>query len=351
MVLENICRKEGGMKLADLVPISKYEWEIPRGYRDDMRVAVRLFATEEILEAALLDNTLQQAINAATLPGLAAPILVMPDMHEGYGFPIGGVGLTRLDDGVISPGGIGYDINCGVRLLASSVHAEEAKDALDALATAINQYCPSGVGGKGVVKLTSKGLEEVCHEGLLWAKKNGYATESDIRRTEDRGCLDGADMGKVSQRAKERGLPQLGSLGAGNHFIEVDVVEQIFDEKAAAVMGLQKGCLAVQIHSGSRGLGHQICTDYVQQFQSAVRRYGIQLPDRELVCAPINSPEGESYLAAMRAAANYAYVNRQVLAHLVRQAFEKVLAGKCLIGSCIWCMILPIIWGKLKPIF
>ncbi len=316
------------MKLADLVPISKYEWEIPRGYRDDMRVAVRLFATEEILEAALLDNTLQQAINAATLPGLAAPILVMPDMHEGYGFPIGGVGLTRLDDGVISPGGIGYDINCGVRLLASSVHAEEAKDALDALATAINQYCPSGVGGKGVVKLTSKGLEEVCHEGLLWAKKNGYATESDIRRTEDRGCLDGADMGKVSQRAKERGLPQLGSLGAGNHFIEVDVVEQIFDEKAAAVMGLQKGCLAVQIHSGSRGLGHQICTDYVQQFQSAVRRYGIQLPDRELVCAPINSPEGESYLAAMRAAANYAYVNRQVLAHLVRQAFEKVLAGK-----------------------
>lgn len=313
--------------LQQLTKISDYEWEIPTTYRQDMRVPVRLFATRKVLEAALQDRSIEQAVNATTLPGLVGRVLVMPDMHQGYGFPIGGVAATKLPDGVISPGGIGYDINCGVRLLASQIEIDKASPFLDALATALNQHCPTGVGEKGVVKLTDSELEAVCRQGARWALKKGYASEADLRRTEAGGCLPGADPSKVSERARERGRPQLGSLGAGNHFIEVDIVDQIFDVEAAQVMGLRRGCLVVQIHCGSRGFGHQICTDYVDIFQGAVRRYGIQLPDRELVCAPLNSPEGQDYLAAMHCAANYAFANRQLLAHAARQAFEDVLAG------------------------
>ena len=218
--------------------------------------------------------------------------------------------------------------NCGVRLLGSQIEYEAVKEHLDDLATAINRHCPSGVGKKGSLRLSQDDLERVCQEGARWALKKGYATEADLRRTEEFGRLEGADPGKVSPRAKERGRPQLGTLGAGNHFIEVDIVDQVFDFEAAHAMGLEEGNLVVQIHCGSRGFGHQICTDYVQSFQSAVLRYKIELPDRELVCAPLNSPEGKDYLAAMRCAANYAFANRQVLAHNVRQAFEEVLAGK-----------------------
>ncbi len=314
------------ISIQELKRISDYEWEIPKSYRHDMRVPVRLFATRELLEKVMEDQSLEQAVNAATLPELVGAMLVMPDMHQGYGFPIGGVAASRYPQGVISPGGIGYDINCGVRLLASSISYEEAEAHLDALANSLNEHCPSGVGVKGALRITEAELDQVCREGAHWALKAGYATEADLRRTEDGGRLEGADPAQVSKRARERGRPQLGTLGAGNHFIEVDVVEQVFDPDSAQVMGLAEGNLAVQIHCGSRGFGHQICSDTVDEFQGVTKRYGIHLPDRELVCAPLDSPEGQAYLAAMRCAANYAFANRQVLASHVRRAFEEVFA-------------------------
>jgi tRNA-splicing ligase RtcB len=316
------------INLKDLTRISEYEWEIPKTYRKDMRVPVRLFATQKLLEEVMRDRSLEQAVNSATLPGLVGHVVVMPDMHQGYGFPIGGVAATRYPEGVISPGGIGYDINCGVRLLASQLSAEEAEPFLGELASALNRYCPSGVGEEGALRISEAELDQVCREGSRWALKRGYATEEDLRRTEEGGRMEGADPSKVSKRAKDRGRPQLGSLGAGNHFIEIDVVDSVFDLEAAHIMGLVEGNLVVQVHCGSRGFGHQVCSDYVDEFQEAVRRYQIELPDRELVCAPLDSLEGKNYLAAMRCAANYAFANRQILAHSIRRAFEEVLAGR-----------------------
>ena len=316
------------MNIENLVQISETEWEIPTSIRHDMRVPVKLFATRELLEQIINDKSLEQAINTATLPGLVGYVVVMPDMHQGYGFPIGGVAATEYPHGVISPGGVGYDINCGVRLLASSIDLESAREEMDRLATLLDKYCPSGVGKEGTLKLNLKELDQVLQEGSRWALKNGYASEADLARTEESGSLDGAYPDKVSDRAKARGREQIGSLGAGNHFIEVDVVDQIFDEEAANVMGLYQNCLVLQIHCGSRGLGHQVCTDYVQSFQSAVHKYGIDLPDRELVCAPMDSPEGKAYMGAMRAAANFAFANRQLLAHSARRAFEETFAPK-----------------------
>jgi len=316
------------MNIENLVQISETEWEIPTTIRHDMRVPVRLFATRELLEQIMDDKSLDQAVNAATLPGLVGHVIVMPDMHQGYGFPIGGVAATEYPRGVISPGAIGYDINCGVRLLASSIDFESTRGEMDTLATLLNKYCPSGVGKEGTIKVNVKELDHVLRDGSRWALKNGYATEADLARTEEMGSLEGADSSQVSERAKTRGREQVGSLGAGNHFIEVEVVDQIFNEEAANAMGLYQGCLTVQIHCGSRGLGHQVCTDYVQEFQSAVRKYGIDLPDRELVCAPMDSPEGIAYMSAMRAAANFAFANRQLLAHSARRAFEETFAQK-----------------------
>ena len=308
--------------------ISSYEWEIPASFRKAMQAPVRVFATRRLLKASLNDLSLEQAINAACLPGLAGAVIVMPDMHQGYGFPIGGVAATRLPDGVISPGAIGYDINCGVRLLASVIELEEAEPFLEDLVGALDRNCPSGVGVKGAWNLTGAELDQVCLQGARWALKKGMASEEDLRRSEESGCLDGADPTRISSRAKERGRDQLGTLGAGNHFLEIDVVTQVFDLAAAQAMGLHEGCLTLQIHCGSRGLGHQVCTDYVQNFQSAVRRFAFHIPDRELVCAPLNSEEGQAYLGAMRAAANFAFTNRQILAHQARKAFDEVLAGK-----------------------
>ena len=316
------------VRIQDLTKISDHEWEIPQSFRPDMRVPVRIFATRALLEHIAGDRSLEQAINAATLPGLVGHVVIMPDMHQGYGFPIGAVAATAFPGGVISPGGIGYDINCGVRLLASSIQAEAAAPYMDTLATLLNQYCPSGVGKQGVVSLTLPELDRLMREGSRWAMKNGYAFASDLARTEEGGCLEGSDPARVSERARARGRTQIGSVGAGNHFVEVDSVEAVFDPKTAAVFGLQEGCLVVQIHCGSRGLGHQVCTDYVQEFQAAVRRYAIDLPDRELVCAPLDSPEGQAYLGAMRAAANFAFANRQLLAHSCRRAFEQTFAVK-----------------------
>lgn len=316
------------VSLRELNQINRYEWEIPQSFRSDMRVPVRIFATRQLLEQIKDDKSLTQAVNAATLPGLVDRVVVMPDVHQGYGFPIGGVAATRLPHGIISPGAIGYDINCGVRLLASQIEFEAAKKHLPDLANTLNRLCPSGVGKKGHLRLKNVELDKVCRDGSRWALRHGYATEADLRRTEENGCLEGADPTRISKRAKDRGRPQLGTLGAGNHFIEIDVVDQVFHPQAAQAMGLIEGYLTVMIHCGSRGFGHQICTDYVREFQAAVSRYSIQLPDRELVCAPLDSPEGEAYLAAMRGAANYAFANRQVLAYYARMAFEEALAGK-----------------------
>ncbi|MDX1437530.1 MAG: RtcB family protein [Anaerolineales bacterium] len=316
------------INLSDLNKINDYEWEIPQSYRADMRVPVRIFATRSLLDAIMGDKSLLQAVNAATLPGLVGHVLVMPDMHQGYGFPIGGVAATRYPEGVISPGAIGYDINCGVRLLASQIQYEDAIPYLEDLATALDKHCPSGVGKKGYLRLTVDELDQVCRSGSRWALSAGYAETEDLIRTEEAGTLEGAEPARVSPRAKDRGRGQVGTLGAGNHFIEVDIVDQLFSESAALAMGLTEGCLVVQIHCGSRGFGHQVCSDYVKDFQSAVQKYGIKLPDRELVCAPMDSTEGQAYLGAMRAAGNYAFANRQVIAYQARQAFEEVFAGK-----------------------
>jgi tRNA-splicing ligase RtcB len=312
----------------DLLRISPYEWEIPQSFRADMRVPVRIFASQELIKDVTRDKSLGQAVNAATLPGLVGNVIVMPDMHQGYGFPIGGVAATRYPDGVISPGGIGYDINCGVRLLGSRIPYDEVKHQIKELAMMLDQLCPSGVGTGGRQRLSKNDIERVCREGSYWAKQAGYASEQDLQRTEQRGKLDGADPKFLSPRALNRGTEQVGSLGAGNHFIEIDLVDEIFDQKAAKAMGLFQGEIALQIHCGSRGLGHQVCSDYVKSLQTAVQRYDIDLPDRSLVCAPMDSPEGEAYLAAMACAANYAFANRQVLSHHAREAFERVLRGR-----------------------
>jgi tRNA-splicing ligase RtcB len=308
----------------DLVRRSAYQWEIPAAFRPDMRVPVRLFADERLLDGALQDASLTQAVNAATLPGLVSHVTVMPDVHQGYGFPIGGVAATRLPDGVISPGAIGYDINCGVRLLASDLSLAEAAGQLPRLASALYADCPSGVGVKGSVPLKDRELDRVCRDGARWAEREGFAVAGDLEATEEQGRIEGADPQAVGARARERGRPQLGTLGAGNHFIEVDVVDEVFHAEAAQAMGLEPGRLTLQIHCGSRGFGHQICSDYVDELQSAVRRYAIALPDRELVCAPLSSPEGRRYLAAMACAANYAFANRQILAGHARRSFTQI---------------------------
>jgi tRNA-splicing ligase RtcB len=312
----------------DLKRINDYLWEIPTSFDPNMNIPVWIFASEELIEEALGDLSLTQAVNVACLPGLVGHVVVMPDVHQGYGMPIGGVMAARVPDGIISPGAVGYDINCGVRVLASEIEYKSAIPNLSELATTLYRNCPSGVGKGGSLPLSDQEFDLVCRQGARWALKQGYATEEDLERTEEFGCLEGADPEKASKRAKQRGQGQLGTLGAGNHFLEVDVVEQVFDSEAAEVMGLHQGCLAVQIHCGSRGFGHQICTDYVHDFQWAVKKYGIKLPDRELVCAPLDSPEGQAYLAAMKAAANYAFANRQALAYHARRSFQEVFGSQ-----------------------
>lgn len=312
----------------DFRRIERFIWELPKGTRPDMRVPARMFADPELLDAAFRDRTVEQLINTTTLPGIVKYALAMPDFHQGYGFPIGGVAAMRTDTGVISPGGVGYDINCGVRLLASHLEQDEIAPYLQDLTAALYRSCPSGVGGKGRVRVSERELDELVTKGARWALKRGLARAEDLARTEEGGCMPGADPSQVSARAKQRGRPQVGSLGAGNHFLEIDVVEEVYDPGVADVFGLREGQVVVQIHCGSRGYGHQICDDYVKRLQSAVQKYGIKLPDRELVCAPIDSPEGRAYYGAMACAVNYAFVNRQVLAMGVREAFEQVLAGK-----------------------
>lgn len=303
-------------------------WELPQSARYDMRVPARIYADSELLAAAFEDRSAEQLVNTATLPGIVGYALAMPDIHQGYGFPIGGVAATRLPSGAISPGGVGYDINCGVRLLTSRLTEEEVRPHLDRLMAALFQEVPSGVGKGHAAALGAMQLDRVLEQGASWAVAQGYGTREDLAHTEESGTMAGADPAAVSERAKSRARGQLGSLGSGNHFLELGVVDEVYDADIADRFGLVPGSLVVWIHSGSRALGHQVCTEAVRDLQPAIARYGIRLPDRELACAPLDSPEGQRYFAAMAAAANFAWANRQMMTHLTRLTFERVLAGR-----------------------
>lgn len=312
----------------DLIKISDYVWEIPKSFRQDMRVAARIYASSTIITEVLRDRSLEQLVNVATLPGIKKYALVMPDVHEGYGFPVGGVAAFGIDDGVISPGGIGYDINCGVRLLRSTQKLSEIKPYLARLGQGIYKKVPSGVGRGGNLKLEKSELNEVLTKGAPWLVERGYGDSEDLQHTESLGKLEGADSSLVSDHAKARGADQLGTMGAGNHFVEIDQVEKIFDEKQASLMGLFENQVVFQIHTGSRGLGHQIATDYIKVMVQNLPKFKINLPDRELACAPFASPEGHQYFSAMAAAANFAWANRQFITWEVRSAWRSILGEK-----------------------
>jgi tRNA-splicing ligase RtcB (3'-phosphate/5'-hydroxy nucleic acid ligase) len=300
-------------------------WEIPASARSDMRVPARLFASEEIVEAIGADQSLEQLQNVATLPGIVEAALAMPDIHQGYGFPVGGLAATRTADGVVSPGGVGYDINCGVRLLVAPFDADELGDRKEALVHEISRRAPAGAGREAALRLKGARLDRVLSDGPRALLERGIGTEEDVVHTESEGRLQGADPDAVSPRARERGGGQLGTVGSGNHFIELQRVERLLDRDAARAFGLAEGRVTILIHSGSRGLGHQVCTDYVRRMDAALARRDFELPDRQLACAPLASPEGREYLGAMAAAANFAWANRQAIAHAVREAIDHVL--------------------------
>jgi len=311
----------------NFAPVGNDIYELPATARQDMRGPARIFADRTLLEKAFEDRSIEQLVNTATLPGLVGAAMAMPDCHQGYGFPIGGVVATEYPEGVISPGGVGYDVNCGVRLLRTPLAWEETEPHLAALAESLFRNCPSGMGAKGPIRLSSSQLDDVLVSGAQWAVSEGYGTKEDILRTEEEGAMAGANPAVCSPKSKERGRDQLGTLGSGNHFIEVDRVTHVYDEAAAAAFGLFLGQAVVQIHCGSRGFGHQVCTDYVERLQRTIRNYGFQLPDRQLVCAPLTTREGQEYLEAMKASANFAWANRQVLTEGIRRSFEDVLKG------------------------
>ncbi|HJJ47379.1 MAG TPA: RtcB family protein [Methanocorpusculum sp.] len=301
--------------------LSETEWEIPADFVPDMRVPGRFFLSKTLAEG-IEDGALTQLANVATLPGILKYSLGMPDIHWGYGFPIGGVGAFDRETGVISPGGVGFDINCGVRLITTPLHESDISDKpelIEELFTAV----PTGVGAKSPIRLSQKDLSEILTDGVKKAVELGYGNETDIARCEEEGCMFGASDEHVSSKARKRGIPQCGTLGSGNHFLELQVVDEIEDLRLAGAYGVSKGQICVMIHCGSRGLGHQVCTDHLAVLEDAVKKYNIALPDRQLACAPLNSPEGEAYFDAMAASANYAWANRQIITHIVREIFVK----------------------------
>jgi tRNA-splicing ligase RtcB len=305
---------------------------IPRDERRGMLTDVLVFATAAVLEQVRGDLSLEQAMNVAALPGIVGSSLVMPDVHQGYGFPIGGVAAMDYEHGVVSPGGVGFDINCGVRLVRTSLSADEVRPRMRDLVNQVFRDIPCGTGGAGNVEMTPKQLNEVLEDGAAWAVSNGYGVESDLEHCEEHGRLEDADPDHVSERAKKRGLPQLGTVGSGNHFLEVQYVEAIHDAGAARSMNIAEGQVVVLIHCGSRGLGHQVCTDYLAQMGGAMKRHGISLADRQLACVPISSREGQAYLGAMRAAANFAWANRQMILHLLRESLRRVFGHQVQAG-------------------
>ncbi len=304
----------------------EYRPKPPKNLKNRERVDGLIYATEAMLQLIYSENAHLQVANVACLPGIVGNSLAMPDIHLGYGFSIGGVAaFDPENEGIISPGGVGYDINCGVRLLRTNLHKEDVIPKIHEVVDELAREVPSGVGSTGPISLSRTEMDKVLTNGSKWAVKNGYGTEDDILHTEANGALAGADPEAVSKHAKERGSEQLGTLGSGNHFLEVQIVEEIYDEKVASVFGLWKDQVTIMVHSGSRGLGHQVCSDYINNMLKAAVKYKIDLPDRQLCCAPVNSPEGEQYFSAMAAAANYAWCNRQLLMHWTRESFAKAL--------------------------
>jgi len=305
--------------------ISAVEHRIEAGFKPGMKVPVTIYASDELLSKMLTDRTIDQAVNVAHLPYLYKHVIVLPDGHEGYGFPIGGVAASDAENGVVSPGGVGYDINCGVRLIRTNLTVEDVRPHLKELLQTIYRMVPSGVGSQAIIKLSLSELDLVLTEGVKWAVSKGYGWEQDREMCEEQGVMKGADPSAVSQVAKNRGAPQLGSLGSGNHFLEIQKVDKIFDKEAAAKYGItQENQIMVLVHTGSRGLGHQVCSDYLRIIEAATKKYGISLPDRELACAPMYSKEAENYMKAMACALNYAWANRQMITHWVRESFKKV---------------------------
>lgn len=309
-----------------LKKLDEYRFIVPKSFRDGMKIEGLIYADDELIRAIESDLTLMQVANVATLPGLVGRSLAMPDAHQGYGFAIGGVAAADLEKGVVSAGGVGFDINCGVRLLATKYSLAEVKSRLDPLLNQLFRDIPCGAGKRGLLgTLDAPQLDEVLEQGAHWAVRNGYGSDSDLDHIEETGRIPGADPAQVGPRAKERGRDQLGTLGSGNHFTEIQYVSEVFDKEAADYFGLKKEQVVVLLHTGSRGLGHQICTDYLEIMQAAMRKYNISIVDRQLACVPIRSPEGERYLAAMAAAANFAFANRQLITYRVREAFARIM--------------------------
>jgi tRNA-splicing ligase RtcB len=307
--------------------LDAWRHRIRRDERRGMRTDVIVYASEALLAQIRRDLSLEQAMNVATLPGIVGASLAMPDIHRGYGFPIGGVAAMDAEYGVVSPGGVGFDINCGVRLVRSALGVEDVRPRLKELIDQVFRDVPCGTGGAGFVKISERQLEHVLKEGARWMVENGYGEARDTEFAEAGGALDGAEPSQVSVRAKERGLPQLGTLGSGNHFLEVQYVEQIHDQDSARVFGLREGQVVILIHSGSRGLGHQVCTDYVAIMNKNLARNNLTLPDRQLACGPIRSEEGQAYLGAMCGAANFAWANRQAILHFLRASFRRIFGN------------------------
>jgi tRNA-splicing ligase RtcB len=309
-----------------LIPkkVGQLTYKIEPDSSQGMRVPVTIYANENLLEKMMTDRTIRQAINVSTIPGIVGSSVVLPDGHEGYGFPVGGVAAMDAEEGMISPGGVGYDINCGVRLLRTNLTEQTVRSKLKELVNDLFSSIPSGVGSKGAVRLSPSELDEVLVRGVSWAIDHGYGSSDDSDVCEENGQIKNADPNKVSDRARKRGAPQLGSLGSGNHFLEVQKVAEIHDEKAAKRMGIKEGTITVLIHCGSRGFGHQVCSDYLRVAEQAMTKYDINLPDRELACVPNTSEEGESYRKAMFAALNFAWSNRQMITHWTRKSFERV---------------------------
>jgi len=307
--------------------IDDFFWRLPPEFMKGMRVPGIIVASRALLEDVRADQTPQQVANVATLPGIVTASFAMPDIHWGYGFPVGGVAAMDANEGVISPGGIGYDINCGIRLVRSDLRGEDLAGKLPALLDAIFALVPSGIGSSGAIRLAADDERQVCRKGAAWCVGHGRGRPADLAAIEEGGTMPDADWEEVSERARERGRGQLGTLGSGNHFLEIQRVEEILDPPAAAAFGLFPGQVTVLIHSGSRGLGYQVCADFLHTFGKALGKYSIDVPDPQLACAPIKSEEGRRYLGAMSAAANYAFANRQAMTHAVREAFERVFGG------------------------
>ncbi len=309
-----------------LEKIDDYRWRIPKSYKPGMRVPGIIYADEKLLKDIRQDKAMEQVANVAFLPGIVNASLAMPDIHWGYGFAIGGVAATDTENGgVISPAGVGFDINCGVRLLKTNLQYEDIKNKIKDLVYKLFSDIPAGLGSKGDIRVSAREEKEILLKGSQWAVREGYGTEEDLECTEEYGAIQGADPQAVSDRAYERGKAQSGTLGSGNHFLEIQVVDQLYARDLCDEFGLTLGQITIMIHSGSRGLGYQVCDDYTRSMIHCLQKYNINVPDRQLACAPVNSPEGKAYLGAMKCAANYAWANRQCLMHLTRGVFEKVL--------------------------